>query len=144
MSTDDLSTPLGQGKVRTRRKALIIPWPPVIAALLALPGCRARRRGDVRSNDPFGGEPMAIAPATVSTDAAAASDAAPRPEPRPPPHRPCRRPRRRTPAKTKTVTIIDGATGARREVVIPANAATAKAAAIKAPAISPAPPTTSA
>ena len=37
MSTDDLSTPLGQGKVRNRRKALTIPWPPVIAILLALP-----------------------------------------------------------------------------------------------------------
>jgi uncharacterized protein len=119
VTTDDLSTPLGQGKVRTRRKALIIPWPPVIAALLAIPVV-VLAGAAMLSNDPFGGEPMAIAPATVSTEVAAApagpaeagtpSAAAPAMQPAAP----------TTPANTKTVTINDGISGSRREVLIPA------------------------
>ena len=74
MSTDDLSTPLGQGKVRTRRKALRIPWSPIIAALFVIRVVVITGTA-MFSNDPLGGgEPMAVAPATVSTGAAAASD----------------------------------------------------------------------
>jgi polysaccharide deacetylase 2 family uncharacterized protein YibQ len=115
VSTDDLSTPLGQGKVRTRRKALIIPWPPVIAALLAVP-IAALAGVAIFSDDPLGGEPMAVAPATVARDAAAAPDAPPAAGTPPA----VQKAGPATSPKTKTVTIIDGATGARREVVIPA------------------------
>ena len=68
MTTDDLSTPLGQGKVRPRRKALRIPWAPIIAVLLALPVAVIAGMA-MFSQDPLGGEPMASAPATVSSDA---------------------------------------------------------------------------
>ena len=115
MSTDDLSTPLGQGKVRNRRKALIIPWPPVIAILLALP-IALLAGAALWSNDPLGGEPMAVAPALTSADTS--SDATT------PPGTPAATPAVQTaapatPANTKTVTIIDGTSGARREIVIP-------------------------
>jgi polysaccharide deacetylase 2 family uncharacterized protein YibQ len=115
VSTDDLSTPLGQGKVRNRRKALIIPWPPVIVILLALP-IALLAGAALWSNDPLGGEPMAVAPALASTDT---SDAAT------PPGTPAaatpavQTAAPATPANTKTVTIIDGTSGARRDIVLP-------------------------
>jgi polysaccharide deacetylase 2 family uncharacterized protein YibQ len=128
--TDDLSTPLGQGKARTRRKARTIPWRPIFAALLALP-IAVLAGAAMLSSDPFGGEPMAIAPATLSTDVAAAADgsgpagtspattpnaqAAPKETSKPSPKESPKQP-----PNTKTVTIIDGTNGQRREVVIPA------------------------
>ena len=114
VSTDDLSTPLGQDKGRNRRKALIIPWPPVIAIMLALP-IALLAGAAMWSNDPFGGEPMAVAPALASTGAS--SDAAPPGAPAATPAVQTAAPA--TPANTKTVTIIDGTSGARREIVIP-------------------------
>jgi polysaccharide deacetylase 2 family uncharacterized protein YibQ len=120
VSTDDLSTPLGQGKVRNTRKALRIPWAPIITALLTIPVAVFAGMA-MFSNDPLGGEPMATAPATIAGEISAAPDApasggatpsgAPAVQtaaPAPPP------------AGTKTVTIIDGGTGARRDVQIPA------------------------
>jgi polysaccharide deacetylase 2 family uncharacterized protein YibQ len=119
VSTDDLSTPLGQGKVRIRRKALRIPWLPIIAVLLAIPVAVIAGTA-MFSHDPLGGEPMAVAPATLSTDAAAASDALTAPGASPKGAPPVQTAAPATPAGTKTVTIIDGGTGARRDVVIPA------------------------
>jgi polysaccharide deacetylase 2 family uncharacterized protein YibQ len=119
VSTDDLSTPLGQGKVRNRRKAFRIPWPPIIAGLLAIP-LAVFAGVAMFSNDPLGGEPVATAPATVAGDAAAAPAppaAAGGPSAGTPPVQTAAP---ATPAGTKTVTIIDGGTGARRDVVIPA------------------------
>ena len=116
--TDDLSTPLGQGKARARRKALIIPWPPIIAALLAIP-VAVLAGVAMFGNDPLGGEPLAIAPATTSNDTAAASDA-PTPPGTPPGAAPAtQKSASTTPPNAKNVTIIDGGTGARREIVIP-------------------------
>jgi uncharacterized protein len=119
VTTDDLSTPLGQGKVRTRRKALRIPWVPVAAALLALP-IAVFAGVALFSHDPLGGEPMATAPATTPADMAAAPEGT---TPAPPGGTPAGQPAApAAPANpnTKTVTIIDGTTGAKREVQIPA------------------------
>jgi polysaccharide deacetylase 2 family uncharacterized protein YibQ len=121
VSTDDLSTPLGQGKVRTRRKALRIPWAPIITALFTIP-VAVFAGVAMFSNDPLGGEPTAVAPATVSSDAAAAASDTPAPPGTPAAGAPAAQTAApaATPAGTKTVTIIDGGTGARRDVVIPA------------------------
>ena len=115
MTTDDLSTPLGQGKVRTRRKAWRIPWVPMAAALLALPVALFAGVA-LFSHDPLGGEPMATAPATAPGDMAAAPEGTP---PTPPAGTPAGQPAAPNP-NSKTVTIIDGTTGAKREVQIPA------------------------
>jgi polysaccharide deacetylase 2 family uncharacterized protein YibQ len=120
VTTDDLSTPLGQGKVRNRRKALRIPWGPIITALLVIP-VAVFAGVAMFSNDPLGGEPMATAPATIAGDAAAAPD-----DPASGGATPGGAPAVQTatpaapPPGTKTVTIIDGGTGERREVKIPA------------------------
>jgi uncharacterized protein len=111
VTTDDLSTPLGQGKVHSRRKAVRIPWAPVAAALLALP-VAVFVGVALFSHDPLGGEPIAIAPATTSADMAAAPEGS-TPTPA---GTPAGQPAGTNP---KTVTITDGTTGARREVQIP-------------------------
>ena len=118
MSTDDLSTPLGQGKARARRKAPSIPWPPVIVALLAIPVAVVAGIA-MFGNDPLGGEPVAIAPAVASTEPGAAADG-PTPPGTPPAAAPGAQKAAPATPGTKTVTIIDGGTGARREVMIPA------------------------
>jgi polysaccharide deacetylase 2 family uncharacterized protein YibQ len=85
------------------------------------------------TSDPFGGEPMAVAPAIVSADTSDTQDGPtiaspratpPRNEPEAPPGTvpgqlvtvPGKQPS--APAKTKTVTIIDGTNGKRREIPI--------------------------
>ena len=67
-TADDLSAPLGQNNTRRRRGIPSIPWPPVIAGLLALP-IAVFGTVVMLSSDPFGGEPMATAPATIAADA---------------------------------------------------------------------------
>lgn len=133
MTVDDLTTPLGQRPAR-RRRELPISVPKVIAAALAL-FLGAFVVWAIVGEDPFGGEPGAAVPidqpglatankletasppvvltAPQSTGslpgkargAAAEPGQAGRPAP---------------PPGTKTVTIIDGKTGARQEIVIPA------------------------
>lgn len=146
MTTDDLSTPLGQRKSRTPRRA--IPWAPIAAVLLTLPVI-AFAGWAMFTSDPLGGEPMSVAPATASTDVAAAQDTPSSPstepgappgvaspsaqpaatssgqpaaspagqpsEPRGQPARPGAQPN----GKTKTVTIIDGTSGKRRDIAVP-------------------------
>jgi uncharacterized protein len=119
MTADDLNAPLGQQK-KPSRPALRIPVPQTMAAVLALfLGLFALWA--VIGDDPFGGEPMAIAPADLhppakkTADAASPQDAVhagsgrsdgPAIAPAPPP-------------RTRTITIIEGKTGERHEVVIP-------------------------
>lgn len=129
MTADDLSAPLGQRKVKRVRK-FPVPIPHVLAAALAL-FLGVFVVWAIVGDDPFGGEPMvavpvdlhaAVAgnksegamasrvPAVASAPAhneSSASDAAAAPP-------------SQAAANTKTVTIIDGKTGARQEVVIPA------------------------
>jgi hypothetical protein len=122
MTADDLSAPLGQHKVERRRK-FPVTIPQVVAAALAL-FFGVFVVWVIVGDDPFGGEPMAAVPIDMraamikkKTEIAAApqatvvvhNEAAAAPQPSQAP-----------PTNTKTVTIIDGKTGARQEVVIPA------------------------
>lgn len=115
--TDDLSTPLGQRKVRRRSRRPLIPWVPIIAALLAIPVVVVAGAA-MWANDPFGGEPMAVAPAILPGEVAAVRDGA-GPAGSPSAATPGSQAAPAQPANTKTITIIDGTNGQRREVVIP-------------------------
>ncbi|MFL5090995.1 MAG: divergent polysaccharide deacetylase family protein [Xanthobacteraceae bacterium] len=133
MAADDLSTPLGQSPVKRRRIALPVRISHVIAGALAL--CLLVFAGwIVAADDPFGGEPMAIVsaevrppaqggkPDAVGTPAASTSDASiDKSSPAGPADKgsPAGGP---TPsaASGQTITIIDGMSGKRQEVPIPA------------------------
>jgi uncharacterized protein len=131
MTADDLSAPLGQ-QVAKRRRRLPVSVSQVIAAALAL-FLGAFVVWAVVADDPFGGEPMVAVPIDLHAATAMKKPASPPvPEAAPggqgsaahdgpadsqaasaPPGR------NNASAGTKTVTIIDGKTGARQDVVIP-------------------------
>ena len=124
MTLDDLSAPLGQQR-KKRRLSIPTTIAQVFAGALAL-FLGAFVVWAIMTNNPFGGEPIAVVPADMhpatptkvagaqqQPDAAgqnlpniAASGSAPP----------------AAPANTRTVTIIDGKTGQRQDVVIPATA----------------------
>jgi len=120
MTVDDLSAPLGQRPAK-RRRELPVSAPKVIAAALAL-FLGAFVVWAIVADDPFGGEPKVAVPidqrglATARKPEAAANakEAAPEPQQSLPQSRPA------APPGTKTVTIIDGKTGTRQEILIPA------------------------
>jgi polysaccharide deacetylase 2 family uncharacterized protein YibQ len=129
MTVDDLSAPLGQHSPKRRRK-FPVQIPHVIAAALAV-FVGVFVLWALVGDDPFGGEPMVAVPinqhATATRNKPEAADApqttaaiqaevhhdASVAMPPPVPAQPVA-------GNTKTVTIIDGKTGARQEVVIPA------------------------
>jgi polysaccharide deacetylase 2 family uncharacterized protein YibQ len=131
MTVDDLSTPLGQ-QLKRRRK-LPVALPKIIAAALAM-FLGVFVLWTVVGDDPFGGEPMVAVP--IDPHAAIAMkrpEIAVVPEAAAPVQGPVRYdgpanapmaapvpPSQAVPGNSKTVTIIDGKTGARQEVVIPA------------------------
>jgi polysaccharide deacetylase 2 family uncharacterized protein YibQ len=118
VAPDDLNAPLGQTKRKPPRR---IGAPQILAALLGstvivVAGWAAF------VNDPLGGEPTAVvainpagtkatahAPEKPSTETARATAAIPEQKPAAP----------ATPPGAKTVTIIDGISGNRQEVVVP-------------------------
>jgi polysaccharide deacetylase 2 family uncharacterized protein YibQ len=120
VADDDLSAPLGLDGKRKRRKRPSIPAMPIIAGALALPVIVFAGWALIK-DDPFGGEPMGVAPAVVTAAAGTAADPSAPPsgapdqaspgkgQPAPPAAKP----------NTKTITIIDGSSGARREVAVP-------------------------
>jgi polysaccharide deacetylase 2 family uncharacterized protein YibQ len=128
MSADDLNAPLGQ-HLRKRRLSIPITTSQVMAGVLAL-FLGVFVVWAVVGNNPFGGEPIVVVPinlhpgppaktadgqappkvVAVSPDAASSTQAAPGQTAAAPP------------AATKTITIIDGKTGERQEVVIAAPA----------------------
>ena len=132
MSTDDLSAPLGQHKAPKRRRSLPIVVPRAIAGALGLP-LAVLVGWAMLMNDPFGGEPMAVVPAEQR--AASASRKSEEPNPRPNVQSALQRPNRydgpaaepaaepaaasMPPANAKTITIIDGISGKRQEIVLP-------------------------
>src|SRR6202035_5188764 len=133
MTADDLNAPLGQ-QLRKRRLSIPITTSQVMAAVLTL-FLGVFVVWAVVENNPFGGEPIVVVPinlhpgpaaktadgqappkiVAVEPDAPAAAQAAPGQTAAPP-------------AATKTITIIDGKTGDRKEVAIPAPANDAAAA----------------
>jgi polysaccharide deacetylase 2 family uncharacterized protein YibQ len=133
VAVDDLSAPLGQNARKSKRRLrLPVAVPHVVAGALGL-FVTAWTGWALLANDPFGGEPWAVVatgPADSKTDRAMAAVASqveygPRSYDGPgsPSHTPApaSQPAPAAPAPgTKTVTIIDGSTGKRQEVAIPA------------------------
>jgi polysaccharide deacetylase 2 family uncharacterized protein YibQ len=130
MTTDELSAPLGQAPRKPRRK-FPITVPHVVAGALAL-FLGTFVLWAIVGDDPFGGEPTATAPVELRAVAVKKPDTPTPPESAANPQDPRRYdgpalaaapPEKSTPAtppaNTKTVTIIDGKTGTRQEVVIP-------------------------
>jgi hypothetical protein len=110
---DDLNTPLGQDQDRQSAKR-----PPAVArivvTLLVLCGVAAAGWA-LFTHNPFGGDAVAIAPAKPEPKADKALPEAAPSTTGALPTKPVAEP----PAGSKTITIIDGATGARKDVVVP-------------------------
>jgi len=134
MSADDLSTPLGQ-QPKPRRRAIALPVPQIIAGVLAL-FLGVFALWAVIGDDPFGGEPMAVVPANLQVaNRAKPGGAPPAPAraivPATAPHAADSQavtappPAQTVPDNSTTVTIIDGKTGEKKEVVVPAAAGAA-------------------
>jgi uncharacterized protein len=129
MTADDLSAPLGQQR-KARRRAVSIPVAQIVAGALAL-FLSVFALWVIVADDPFGGEPLAIAPADLDLAATArgsekagvvASEAPAQPDT----HQAAAAPAKEDAAsQTKTITIIDGKTGARQDVVVPAQSGAA-------------------
>jgi len=116
-TADDLSTPLGQETVqRKRRYRLPFTGTQVLAVLLGL-FLVAFVGFAIFNDDPLGGEPIAHIALRQATPAGEKLATAP-----PGASQPVAAPKQ-TAGEQKTVTIIDGSSGARRDVVIPGDAA---------------------
>ena len=121
---DDLSAPLGQDRKPKRRGTLPIAVPQAVIGLLSL-FVIALLGWAVVVDDPFGGEPIAV----VRTDMAAAdtggkseaASARPAAQPASEPNRPDGASPTAVPPTTpgRTVTIIDGTSGKRQDIVLP-------------------------
>lgn len=127
MAADDLSAPLGRHP-RRRRVTIHIPAPQIIAGALAL-FLSVFVLWAAVGDDPFGGEPLAVVPIPQQPAAAdkksAAQDSAPVPGPRryygpKAVHAPADQPKDAAALGTTTIDIINGTTGAREQVTIPA------------------------
>lgn len=115
---DDLNAPLGQGQKPSRRAALPLFLPRIVAGALAL-SLIGFVLWAATATDPFGGEPkasVAIEPGAAPAKPAATAPAEPvKVEVRARPEGP--------PPGSTTVTIIDGTSGKREDVTIPAGPA---------------------
>ena len=114
MPPDELNAPLGQDKDKqTTAKPRRIGAPQLLAGLLAVSGLVVAGWA-MLVNDPLGGEPVAVVSTKAKPDEAAArhhdgaAPASASADVKIPP-----------PADSKTVTIIDGSSGKRQEIVIP-------------------------
>src|SRR3954447_5836972 len=120
-TADDLSTPLGQETVRKKRRRLRLPFTATqaIAVLMGL-FLLAFLGFAIFNDNPLGGEPgarVAIRTAPPAEKSAAAVDtSAPAVKSAAEMARPA------DPAGKRTITIIDGSSGARHDVVVPGDA----------------------
>ena len=121
MATDDLNAPLGQGAKKKRRFELPIAIPQAIAGVLGL-FVAVFGAWAMVANDPLGGEPVAVVAtaALQPTMPVVVSGAqGPRSYDGPVPGQADAPPAGPAPG-TQTVTIIDGSTGNRQQIAIPA------------------------
>ena len=133
MTADDLSAPLGQRKSKSRRRPAI-PVPQLIAAALAF-FLGVFVVWAVVVDNPYGGEPMVAVPIDlhVAVTTKKPEAAPPQADAAQPPGREVGKsavamaPAQAPAANTTTVTIIDGKTGARQDVVIPGGPSTPNA-----------------
>ena len=115
-TADDLSTPLGQKTLRAKRRfRLPFTFTQALAVLLGL-FLLAFVGFAIFNDDPLGGEPIAHIALRQATPAGEKTATAP-----PGASQPVAKsaPKQAGSAEQKTVTIIDGSSGARRDVVIP-------------------------
>jgi polysaccharide deacetylase 2 family uncharacterized protein YibQ len=136
MTTDDINAPLGQGQKKKRRISIPVSTSQILGGALAL-FLAVFVLWATFGNNPFGGEPVAVAPINTKTaeqaanstptviqgtssryDGPAATQPLDGPATPPPPK-----------AATQTVTIIDGKTGQRQEIQLNAPDAPPAAAA---------------
>jgi len=118
-TADDLSTPLGQDKVRLKRRyRLPFTGAQALAVLLGL-FLVAFVGVAIFNDDPLGGEPITHVALRQATPAGEKIAAAPPGASQPVAKSP---PKQAASADQKTVTIIDGSSGARRDIVIPGDA----------------------
>ena len=124
MSTDELDTPLGQDKTRKTGSGFKVGFAPVAATVLGL-SLAVFAGWTILVDDPLGGEPMAVANAAPSADTVTKAEATEALATAPANGAPAGAGQPAAAPGTKTVTIIDGTSGSRRDVVIPARRATA-------------------
>jgi len=142
-AADDLSAPLGL-QPKKRRLKIKIPVPQIAAGALAL-FLTVFALWAIVADDPFGGEPVAFVPANLKIAAKGPDNPgapqAPSPDTAQPPHDTSAAPPPSTPSQavasappnTTTITIIDGKTGAKQDVLVPAPANAAAPANAGAP-----------
>jgi polysaccharide deacetylase 2 family uncharacterized protein YibQ len=125
VAEDDLNAPLGRVTTKKRPVLPIVLGKAIVGGLAVFVGVFAVWA--LMVDDPLGGEPMVVVSTEVQSQSAQKTDeitivsaipvpppgAAPAAPPSPPEH----------PPGTQTITIIDGTTGKRSEMVIPAPAA---------------------
>src|SRR5438105_3952359 len=123
MTTDDLSRPLGQGKLRPQR-AMPVTVQHAIAVALSL-SVLGFAGWVMLVDDPLGGEPLAVVPAALHADNADLNPGTPTPQPGAMgnPEGGTRRDgsvdNEKPPPGMRTVNIIDGTSGKRQAVVVP-------------------------
>ncbi|MES1155054.1 MAG: divergent polysaccharide deacetylase family protein, partial [Pseudorhodoplanes sp.] len=114
MTTDDLNAPLGQSSTGKKRSRLPIAFPQAAAGALGL-FVAVFALWALIADDPLGGEPRAIVIADQPKAAAVTAPAAgPTRYDGPDPAAAAAKP-----SGTQTVTIIDGSSGKRQEVLVP-------------------------
>jgi polysaccharide deacetylase 2 family uncharacterized protein YibQ len=130
LSSDELNTPLGQDNGAKKRRKLPISAPQIVAGVLGLFALAVVGAAAFRS-DPLGGEPVAVVAAPPGSDAPAVAasgdgqhhDRYDGPAPGAPKAAPAAPPADQATAEpppgANTVTIIDGSSGKRQQVVIP-------------------------
>ncbi|MGO9357954.1 MAG: divergent polysaccharide deacetylase family protein [Xanthobacteraceae bacterium] len=133
MTTDDLSAPLGHKPTPRQRFRLPLSGPQLFATALAL--LLLSFLGFVLFNDnPLGGEPSARVAFDPAKLAPAPQKSAEAPPAAPAKQEPAAAAHAEPPAGQKTVTIIDGSSGARHDVVVGGSAAPTRSAAEAPPA----------